>query len=136
MTALQVRDPVEPFILMKSDDFPVQNASFRRLASFRETSKRFRILARASAELRDVQMELRNAPEEYGNVSKELGDATGQRGRAGGFQKNSGESRGKAVELQNTPATRRGRAGEEPDKGVNLEKNVLTLRRKVGGIAY
>jgi hypothetical protein len=29
MTALQVRDPVEPFILMKSDDFPVQNASFR-----------------------------------------------------------------------------------------------------------
>jgi hypothetical protein len=27
MPALQVRDPVEPFILVKSDDLPVQNAS-------------------------------------------------------------------------------------------------------------
>jgi len=29
MTALQVRDPVELLILVKSDDLPMQNASFR-----------------------------------------------------------------------------------------------------------
>ena len=30
VTALQVRDPVEPFVLVKTDDLSVQNASFRR----------------------------------------------------------------------------------------------------------
>jgi len=29
MPALQVRDPVEPFVLVKTDDLSVQNASFR-----------------------------------------------------------------------------------------------------------
>jgi hypothetical protein len=145
MPALQVRDPVEPFILMKSDDLPVQNASFGRFkteparvsAELRDVSEEFRNvsagLGNVAEELRRVAAEPRQVAERHrevaeeprrvaerpGTVTAERRNVAGERGKAGGLQKNSGESRGKT--------------GDEPDRGSTLEKNLPALRRKAGG---
>jgi hypothetical protein len=121
MTALQVRDPVEPFILMKSDDFPVQNASFRRLASFRETSKRFQ----------DTRPGFRGAPRRSNGTPQRSG---GVRQRFEGARRRCRSTRkGGRISKNSGDETRKG--GRGAGQGANLEKNVLTLRRKVGGIA-
>ena len=66
-----------------------------------------------------VAEELRCVTERLRSLAEELRDAAGKRGKADAFQKNSGESRG--------------RADEKPEKGSTSPKNVLTLRGKAGG---